>query len=672
MIKNLKIKTKLLMIALIVILGFSISNIITNQILKKSQVIRAEREVANQVYKHEANMDKHLLEARRREKDFRLRLDEKYIPDVNNNIKEVLRSAEEIETLTEDKEIITRVKFISDNIRGYLEKFNEYSNIIKSIGLTEEKGYRGELRDKVHAVEDILTEQNDRENLVRMLTLRRNEKDFIIRKAVKYQEKHENNLEAFVAAIDNEEIIGLLREYQTAFNELVEAEIGAQEKVEAFTEYSHKLEPVLHELEIYVEKVFNQKNIDLEKNESKLKASIFLVNVVVIVIVAILILIVAASIVKPIESVVENLKNISQGDGDLTVRLEVKSKDELGDLSNYFNDFVGNLNKIINNIQSLIKTVTLENNELVKSIDNIVKGEKSEEYQELTEKISEGIQQLDIYVDTVLDNVRNQSASTEESLAGLEEISATGGNTKENIENIANNAKEILKISTENYTEVTKLTNEVDKINSNVIKTDEQIGQLVNFSNEIGLILNAINNLAEQTNLLALNAAIEAARAGEAGKGFSVVAEEIRKLAEKTNIETEKIEEIIKNIQNEVIMVKSANDNVTKSVENALNINKVVSEAIENSLELIDKNEEDINFIKTALNEQIAATEEITTAISTISNNSIEIEGNVIKNSEIAKNIREVLEKRLTRIKDVTSLTAELEEKVESFKTSEE
>lgn len=670
MIKNIKIRTKLLIIAFVVLLGFALSNIATGRILKYSETLRKERDLSTLIYKYEANMDKNLLEARRREKDFRLNLEKKYISDVEDHVNSILKKTNEIMKISSDSQILDRSKIIENHLIKYLESFKKYGQLTVEIGLHQEEGLRGELRDSVHKVEDILKKENNKDNLIEMLTLRRNEKDFIIRKDIKYSKEFNKNIEFFLKNNNSKEIKKLIINYQNSFNKLVDKELECQREIEIFSDYAHKLDPIFQKLEKYVDAQAQEKNQKLQINDMKLKKSILYINATIILILLGIISLVSGSITKPIKKLTENLKNISEGEGDLTLRLDTDSKDELGILSNYFNEFISNLNTIIGTIKKLTVKITEENQELVKSIDNIALGKESKYYNELNDKISEGIKQLDSYVEMVLDNIRNQSAGTEQSLAGLEEINATGLNTKNNISNIAINAKKILDISKENYDDIDKLSNELDAIDKNVIKTGSQINQLVSFSKEIDLILNSIQDLSDQTTLLSLNAAIESARAGEAGKGFAVVAYEIKKLAEKTNIETERIESIIRNIQNEIVMVRSANNNVTYSVEKTLEINKSLSEAIKESLKLIDQNEVDMSNINTAINEQISATEEITSAVSTISDNSIEIEGNVIKNSEISKEIKEVLETRLDKVKEVNQLNSQLSEKVSSFKTT--
>ena len=121
-------------------------------------------------------------------------------------------------------------------------------------------------------------------------------------------------------------------------------------------------------------------------------------------------------------------------------------------------------------------------------------------------------------------------------------------------------------------------------ISDSVNDAEEKVNSLLELSRNIGNITTAITTLADQTNLLALNAAIESARAGEAGRGFAVVSQEIKKLAEKTNQETSKIDEIIKSIQSEIENVKGANDKVQHNVVEGIEISMQVNSSIDEIL----------------------------------------------------------------------------------------
>lgn len=265
-------------------------------------------------------------------------------------------------------------------------------------------------------------------------------------------------------------------------------------------------------------------------------------------------------------------KFISQFDklsnGELSIQMEETRSDEIGEMSIKAKDFSDKLSKIILDIKSLASTVELENENLHKSIDNLVNGKKSIYFCE--GKVENGVIQLEESVDRVLDNVRNQTAASEETLASLEEISAITEQISENTKKISTSSEETLNNAINGETSVSKMTSSMSAIKESVDLSTLKVDELAKLSKNIDLIVDVIKNISEQTNLLALNASIEAARAGEAGRGFNVVAGEIKKLAEKTGSETVKIEETVSAIIVEVEEVKKANKKVEVNIEQGI------------------------------------------------------------------------------------------------------
>jgi len=300
-------------------------------------------------------------------------------------------------------------------------------------------------------------------------------------------------------------------------------------------------------------------------------------------------------------------------------------------------------------------------------MDNIVNGENTK-YQ-LNNKLDMGIVQLNDQIEVVLDNVRSQTASSEQSLAALEEITATSSNMTENIKTNVDSFQNTLKIAHESYNDIETMSLNVQDISTSVSRTNSEIEKLKNLSHDIGTIVVSINSIAEQTNLLALNAAIEAARAGEAGRGFSVVADEIRKLAEQTNRETNKIEDLINKVQTEVENVRQGSSAVNEKVTTGLKLMEISKNNISKIMDLTNKNNDDTAFISNSAQEQNTASREITTAISTITNSSTEIEVLSLNTSEIAMGIKDILIDKQEMVNELNSLANELKKDLDFFTT---
>lgn len=396
-------------------------------------------------------------------------------------------------------------------------------------------------------------------------------------------------------------------------------------------------------------------------------------KIIIIVLIAIIVLgfiysfILSTSLAKPIKEMATKFKSLAQG--NLKQKINLKSKDEIGDMAKEFNDFTDKLGKTIFDIQSLTTEVSNSNDILKKSMDNLINGEESKYYKELSTKLKRGIFQLNHSIEVVLDNVRNQTASTEESLAALEEISATSQFISDNIKTTEASFAETIKIAKNSSKDIGEMSQSIGEISTSMNLTNIEIDKLKTISENIGDIVIAINSIAEKTNLLALNAAIEAARAGEAGKGFAVVADEIRKLAEQTNMETDKISGLIENVRRGVDNVKEGGVIVNKKVEAGLKLSQLSIENINRITEHALKNDSDIKEISSSsINEQVTASNEVTTAIDTIAQSSIEIESLSLDINSISNDIKDSLIEKQDLINSLNELVETLKKDLDFFK----
>jgi methyl-accepting chemotaxis protein len=250
-------------------------------------------------------------------------------------------------------------------------------------------------------------------------------------------------------------------------------------------------------------------------------------------------------IVKPISAVIAMLKDIAQGEGDLTKRIHVDTKDEIGDLALWFNTF-------IQKIETIIKQVKGAAEELASASDEVSKG---------SQQISDGAQQ--------------QSASFEE-LSSSVQANATNAGSASDL--------------------TTTSSREAQEAGGKMEKTVESIQVIDKTSKQIAEAVAIITDIADQTNLLALNAAIEAARAGEHGKGFAVVADEVRKLAERSATSAKEITTLIKS------SIQQVDDGVSLSNQAGGALKKIVSDVVKVS--------EQLQTISVATQEQAATMEE--------------------------------------------------------------
>ncbi len=284
--------------------------------------------------------------------------------------------------------------------------------------------------------------------------------------------------------------------------------------------------------------------------------------IIVVSVIAIIFLIIITT--KPVKKMTNRLKDIAESleKGDFTKEIEIKSNDELGVLSRDFNDFIQTFNKIIKQIKdSAKKTQNLSSNlastseqsrssiaQMKIDIKQIM--EKTKLLDNEINKSTESAYEVKDYISQVVDLITEQASAIAESSSSIEQMSAS-------IQNVANITEEKLKIAN-------NLEGTAEKGEKEMNETINLINKVAESANIILDMIDVINNIAGKTNLLAMNASIEAAHAGESGRGFSVVAEEIRNLAENT---AQNAMEISNSLQEVIKYIKTSEESTTQTGE---------------------------------------------------------------------------------------------------------
>lgn len=381
-------------------------------------------------------------------------------------------------------------------------------------------------------------------------------------------------------------------------------------------------------------------------------------------------LIISRSITKPIKSIGQMIKNISEEDGNLQIRVEELSKDEIGKMAYCINNFIEKIDNVISSVKESVNDIEEKNIEFSEVMKNIINGNNIDNNGKTGIRIEEGIVQLDIHMEKILEKSEEQELITEVSIENISKIIEKNRDMEKKIADTLEGAEEAVKNADVGYGEIKKLDENIEMISKSVDNTSDKIQEFLILSNDIELITKVIREIADQTHLLALNAAIEAARAGESGKGFAVVAEHIRILAEKTNEETEKIKGITNGIIKEIKEVEKANTEVKKSISEGINISRKVREEIIGIIEKTKKNNKNVIEISKVIKEQSVYSEKVTEKSEKIIENSIKIKEHIEDTGIISKDIVTMLVERMEILKIMIKKTDKLKNELDFFKTS--
>ena len=406
----------------------------------------------------------------------------------------------------------------------------------------------------------------------------------------------------------------------------------------------------------------------IEDVESEIVMAVLTVTGIVAVIMIIAGIFFARSLTRPLGRATSFAVSVSEG--NLGETLEVTNKDEIGTLADA-------LRKMLENLKAKI----LESDQKSKQAESeAAKSQKASEEANEAKRQAEvakrdGMLQAASHIDVVVERLTTASeelsAQVEqagrgaelqreragETATAMEEMNATVLEVAKNAGQASESSDAARQMAENGSSVVQRVIEAISQVQSQAATLKENMGSLGKQAEEISKIMNVIEDIADQTNLLALNAAIEAARAGEAGRGFAVVADEVRKLAEKTMNATQEVSQAITAIQAGARKNIQNTDDASKAVENATTLAGKSGEALTEIVRLVDSAADQVRSIATAAEQQSSASEEINRSIEEI--------------NRISSETSQVMGESARAIQELSMQARELQGLVEDLKTQE-
>ena len=350
-----------------------------------------------------------------------------------------------------------------------------------------------------------------------------------------------------------------------------------------------------------------------------------LISVLAVGVMLLLIAAILRSLSQPLVRLSNTMQTLSQGEGDLTRRLDITSQDEIGQTSNAFNQFMDKLRSMFHEVKQHAGV------------------------------LHESVNQLATVGAQVESNARQQADAASATSATVEQVTVSISHIASNLQEVENTAKKNGEIASQVAALVNTTAKEIDTAATAVQSLSGTLGVLNQRSEQISSIANVISDIADQTNLLALNAAIEAARAGEQGRGFAVVADEVRKLAERTGSATQEITQMIAAIQTEMRAATSGMEDANSQINNGVSMAQEASRAIS----AIHQNAQNVMSA-------IAEISRVTTEQSLASN---DIAQHVEQISTMAQQTDQAVQQAIHTTQSISVLAGELGQQVNRFRT---
>lgn len=626
-------------IAIGVLLGTSFysQNIVSTETDSLAEYSQMDYYVS-QIQAHAQNM-------RRSQKDFMLAKDPAFAEEYRGEFDKALTNIDNVNAKPQSAPVKDNLATLKSVLEQHKADFELLVTRTTEMGLDETVGLQGELRAAVHNVEEKLNAANLDALTVKMLMMRRHEKDFMLRGDEKYVGRIDDRRAEFadllpdsgLPAANQSEISELLDTYQVAFKKFAaksqEIDVALKELDEVYTKIGPEWSTVSEAA--YKGKLAAEAALDQARISSQ--TTYLTVSAIALALSIGLAWLIGRSITGPIKSLTGTMGALADGAIDVDVRFTDR-KSEIGSMARAVEVFKTNA----------IRTRELEVEQRAQA--ERAEAEKKQAMMELADSFESSVGRIVQAVSTssaqLEENAGSMSTTAEQTQQQSATVAAAAEQASANVQTVASAAEELSSTVTEISRQVQQSSQVAESASSEAQRTNDQVQGLAEAASRIGDVIKLISDIAEQTNLLALNATIEAARAGEAGKGFAVVAAEVKELASQTTKATEEISQQISGIQSATQDAVSAIDSITKTI---FEINEIAS------------------GIASSVEEQGAATAEIARNVQEASTGTQDVTHNISGVSQAATETGRAAEELQAASGALSGNAQELQREVDNF-----
>ena len=391
---------------------------------------------------------------------------------------------------------------------------------------------------------------------------------------------------------------------------------------------------------------------------ASLRKTILMAAISGFILLLLLVLFILSKIIAPIKDATVALKNIAEGEGDLTSRLTVKTNDEIGELSNYFNSFVESIHNIISIVQEKSARLSTVSNEVSTSSTQL--SEASEEVNQQTNSVAAATEEMSVNISEMAESssLMSDKAQTVTGISHgvqdkMELVLSSMQETESNVKDTSSIAEDIAEKINGIVDDVIKGRSVSNQAVESVANATGKVQELVKASLDIENVIQLITEISEQIKNLALNATIEAARAGEYGKGFAVVANEVKELARQTNDATEDIKNRINYMKNSTDVTVNEIEKIDIVIKDLSQIVESIDSSVQAQRSAIDQNtektiqiSEKVSQVTNLVDGANTGVIDINSSVSTVSQAAVEVSHNTSQGSiavaEISNNLQNI------------------------------